>query len=141
MVSKSPSNAALRSSFSFFFEVIETTLATCNKCGEPPPQPRCSARRRSRSSGQRALTRSLACFASRPRADARRTRRSHKAHSGSSLSSSSLRGDDLHTVDTTEQVPGVGGGAPRCYMYCCVSGCADPTSALSRERDRLPRRK
>ena len=44
MVSKSPSNAALRSSFSFFFEVIETTLATCNKCGEPPPQPRCSAR-------------------------------------------------------------------------------------------------
>ena len=40
MVSKSPSNAALRSSFSFFFDVIETTLATCNDCGEPPPQPR-----------------------------------------------------------------------------------------------------
>ena len=39
----------------------------------------------------------------------------HTTHSGSSLSSSSLRGDDLHTVDTTEQVPGVGGGAPRCY--------------------------
>ena len=32
------------------------------------------------------------------------------------LRSSSLRGDDLHTVDTTDQVPGVGGGrAPRCY--------------------------
>ena len=46
---------------------------------------------------------------------ARRTRRSHNTHSGSSLSSSSLRGDDLHTVDTTEQVPGVGGGAKRCY--------------------------
>jgi len=46
---------------------------------------------------------------------ARRTRRSINTHSGSSLSSSSLRGDDLHTVDTTEQVPGVGGGATRCY--------------------------
>ena len=39
----------------------------------------------------------------------------HTTHSGSSLSSSSLRGDDLHTVDTTEHIPGVGGGAPRCY--------------------------
>jgi hypothetical protein len=39
-----------------------------------------------------------------------RTRRSINTHSGSSLSSSSLRGDDLHTVDTTEQVPGLGGG-------------------------------
>jgi hypothetical protein len=48
---------------------------------------------------------------------ARRTRRSHNTHSGSSLSSSSLRGDDLHTVDTTEQVPGVGGGAKRCYPH------------------------
>ena len=46
---------------------------------------------------------------------ARRTGHSHNTHSGSSLSSSSLRGDDLHTVDTTDQVPGVGGGAPRCY--------------------------
>jgi len=34
---------------------------------------------------------------------ARRTRRSHNTHSGSSLSSSSLRGGDLHTVDTTER--------------------------------------
>jgi hypothetical protein len=48
---------------------------------------------------------------------ARRTRRSHNTHSGSSLSSSSLRGGDLHTVDTTEQVPGVGGGAKRCYPH------------------------
>ena len=46
---------------------------------------------------------------------ARRTGHSHNTHSGSSLSSSSLRGDDLHTVDTTEQVPGAGGGAKRCY--------------------------
>jgi len=32
-----------------------------------------------------------------------RTRRSINTHSGSSLSSSSQRGDDLHTVDSTEQ--------------------------------------
>jgi len=47
---------------------------------------------------------------------ARCTRRSHNTHSGSSLSSSSLRGDDLHTVDTTEQVPGLGGGATRALL-------------------------
>jgi hypothetical protein len=43
---------------------------------------------------------------------ARRTRRS-LTHTRVA-SSSSLRGDDLDTVDTTEQVPGVGGGAPHC---------------------------
>jgi len=50
---------------------------------------------------------------------ARRTRRSHNTHSGSSRSSSSLHviGVDLHTVDTTEQVPGVGGSAKRCYPH------------------------
>ena len=39
-----------------------------------------------------------ASFTFTPRS-ARRTRRSHNTHSGSSLSSSSLRVDDLHAVD------------------------------------------